>query len=440
MLGAKRGPELPAQQADHLRHRHRPHPARRHPHRVLHGCPRRQGTRDPQGAPSGLRSRRNAGCRAATACCWLGILRPGARLVRQMNRRSSRVHPRDTGSLPTASSSVQVGSIGIRRRRVRAPDAAASAPHLREEQYVFDTSHPRGNWPGVPAHRKAVARRHHGPGRRADRGGVRIEHAERQQEEHDHHDARSTRTARPTTTTAPTIHHDDRRQAPRRRPPSRTPPRRRRPRPPRRPRRPRRPPPRRPAPAASNALGGANDFNTPAAALTGAGSTFDQPLFARQFYDYNKVELQGDGQLRLGRLGNRRDRHSGRFGQLRRLRRARALRRPPAAAAPSCRCPSSSVGSPCLQRAAWATDVHITGTQIAQIYSGTITDWNTIDSGCTTGLAIEPVYRADSSGTSNAFTHYLHSVDPTDWPVEPRRQAAHLPQGRGWERQRRRGR
>ena len=42
-------------------------------------------------------------------------------------------------------------------------------------------------------------------------------------------------------------------------------------------------------PSANNALGGANDFNTPAASLTGAGSTFDQPLFARQFYDYNKA-------------------------------------------------------------------------------------------------------------------------------------------------------
>lgn len=43
-------------------------------------------------------------------------------------------------------------------------------------------------------------------------------------------------------------------------------------------------------PAASNAIGGSADFNTPAAALTGAGSTFDQPLFARQFYDFNKSD------------------------------------------------------------------------------------------------------------------------------------------------------
>ena len=90
---------------------------------------------------------------------------------------------------------------------------------------------------------------------------------------------------------------------------------------------------------------------------------------------------------------------------------------------------------PCLGK-----NVHLTGTQIAQIYSGKITDWNTINSGCPTGSAIEPVYRADSSGTSNAFTHYLHRGGRGGLARRPRRQAARLPQGRGWERQRRRGR
>jgi phosphate transport system substrate-binding protein len=73
--------------------------------------------------------------------------------------------------------------------------------------------------------------------------------------------------------------------------------------------------------------------------------------------------------------------------------------------------------------------VHITGTQIAQIYKGTITDWGSIP-GCTSG-PIEPVYRADSSGTTNAFTHYLNSVDPTDWPSSLVGKQPTFPKGEG---------
>ena len=48
-FGAKRSLSF-LNQADHLRHRHRPHPPRRPPHRDLHGRPRRQGARRAQGA------------------------------------------------------------------------------------------------------------------------------------------------------------------------------------------------------------------------------------------------------------------------------------------------------------------------------------------------------------------------------------------------------
>ena len=44
--------EFRAQQADHVRHRHRPDTPRRHPHRGLHGRTRRQGARHPHGAPA----------------------------------------------------------------------------------------------------------------------------------------------------------------------------------------------------------------------------------------------------------------------------------------------------------------------------------------------------------------------------------------------------
>ena len=161
----------------------------------------------------------------------------------------------------------------------------------------------------------------------------------------------------------------------------------------------------------ANALGGANDFNTPAAALTGAGSTFDQPLFARQFFDYNKSNSKvtvnyasvGSGAGETDILAG-----SVNFG---------------ASDVPE---PGSTTGSGgailqvpvvlggiAIVTQSCPKGTHITGTQITQIYKGTITDWGSIP-GCTAG-PIEPVYRADSSGTSNAFTNYLHSVDPTDW-------------------------
>ena len=185
------------------------------------------------------------------------------------------------------------------------------------------------------------------------------------------------------------------------------------------------------APTANNALGGANDFNTPAASLTGAGSTFDQPLFARQFYDFNKSDSKvsvnyasvGSGTGETDILAG-----SVNFG---------------ASDVPE---PAGTTGSggailqvpvvlggiamaynePCLGK-----NVHLTGTQIAQIYAGKITDWNTIDSSCPTGSAIEPVYRADSSGTSNAFTHYLTSVDAADWPASLDGKQPAFPKGEG---------
>ncbi len=181
------------------------------------------------------------------------------------------------------------------------------------------------------------------------------------------------------------------------------------------------------APAGNNALGGANDFVTPAAALTGAGSTFDQPLFARQFYDYNKSNSKvtvnyasvgsgaGETQILAGSVN---------FG---------------ASDVPE---PSTTTGSGgallqvpvvlggiAIVTKSCPNGFHITGTQIAQIYKGTITDWSAIP-GCTAG-PIEPVYRADSSGTSNAFTNYLHSVDPTDWPSSLVGKQPTFPKGEG---------
>jgi phosphate transport system substrate-binding protein len=165
--------------------------------------------------------------------------------------------------------------------------------------------------------------------------------------------------------------------------------------------------------------------------LTGAGSTFDQPLFARQFYDFNhddsKVSVNyasvgsgtGESDILAGTVN---------FG---------------ASDVPE---PSTTTGSggailqipvvlggiaiaynePCL-----GNHVQITGTQIAQIYSGKITDWHTISSNCPSGSNIETVHRADSSGTTNAFTHYLTSVDASDWPSSLDGKQPTFPNGEG---------
>jgi phosphate transport system substrate-binding protein len=181
------------------------------------------------------------------------------------------------------------------------------------------------------------------------------------------------------------------------------------------------------AAGANNALGGSNDFNTPAAALTGAGSTFDQPLFARQFFDFNKSDSKvtvnyasvgsgtGESDILAGSVN---------FG---------------ASDVPE---PSTTTGTGgailqvpvvlggiAIVTKSCPQGVHITGTQITQIYTGAITNWSSI-SGCTAG-PIEPVFRADSSGTSNAFTNYLHSVDPTDWPSSLVGKQPTFPKGEG---------
>ncbi len=186
----------------------------------------------------------------------------------------------------------------------------------------------------------------------------------------------------------------------------------------------------------NNALGGANDFNTPAAALTGAGSTFDQPLFARQFYDYNKSNSKvtvnyasvgsgaGESDILAGSVN---------FG---------------ASDVPE---PSTTTGSGgailqvpvvlggiAIVTKSCPAGFHITGTQIAQIYTGTITDWSSIS-----GLHRRPD-RAGLPGRLERHVQRLHQLPPRGRPdglaLEPRRQAAHLPQGRGWQRERRRGR
>jgi ABC-type phosphate transport system substrate-binding protein len=65
------------------------------------------------------------------------------------------------------------------------------------------------------------------------------------------------------------------------------------------------------------------------------------------------------------------------------------------------------------------TGVHITGAQLSGIYSGSITDWNTITSACPVGTTIKAGVRGVSSGTTATFKSYLFKSDPATWTNFP---------------------
>lgn len=70
------------------------------------------------------------------------------------------------------------------------------------------------------------------------------------------------------------------------------------------------------------------------------------------------------------------------------------------------------------------TTLNLDAATIAQIFRGEVTTWN--DDAITAAnpdvelpdLAITPVHRADSSGTTENFTDYLHAAAPDAWPDE----------------------
>ena len=191
-----------------------------------------------------------------------------------------------------------------------------------------------------------------------------------------------------------------------------------------------------PAPAptttvpASSTPGGSLSANTttPAASLTAAGSTFDQPLFSRQFYYYNQANhvvtvnyaAVGSGAGEADILAN-----TVNFG---------------ASDVPE---PAGTTGSGgailqvpvvlggigiAYNLAGQPSGLHLTGAQIAQIYAGKFTNWSQVGG---PNAPIITVHRSDSSGTSNAFTSYLNSVDPADWPASLVGKSPSWPSGNG---------
>ena len=159
------------------------------------------------------------------------------------------------------------------------------------------------------------------------------------------------------------------------------------------------------------------DTQDAAASLTGAGSTFDQPLFSRAFYTYSQANSKVSvSYASVGSGTGISDIQSQTvdFG---------------ASDVPLS--PASGNGGAILEipvalgGEAIAYNVpgvhqglHLTGTVLSNIYLGNITKWN--DSAITSlnpgvnlpNQTIETVHRSDGSGTSYIFTDYLNHVNP----------------------------
>ncbi|MHB8681552.1 MAG: phosphate ABC transporter substrate-binding protein PstS [Acidimicrobiales bacterium] len=160
------------------------------------------------------------------------------------------------------------------------------------------------------------------------------------------------------------------------------------------------------------------DTQAASASLTGAGSTFDQPLFSRAFYSYNQANHSvsvsyaavGSGTgisdiqsqtVDFGATDVPLSPPSGQGGNL--------LEIPVAlgGVAVAYNVPGVAQG------------LKLTGQTLVNIYLGKVTNWN--DQAIASqnpgvnlpNQAIVTVHRADSSGTSYIFTDYLNHVDPS---------------------------
>ncbi len=172
-----------------------------------------------------------------------------------------------------------------------------------------------------------------------------------------------------------------------------------------------------PTTSCATTLTQACDTKDASASLTGAGSTFDQPLFSRAFYAYSQANSKvtvayaavgsGTGESDI-------ESQTVNFG---------------ASDVPLT--PASGNGGAILEIPVALGGVaiaynlpgvnqglHLTGTVLSNIYLGNITTWNnsaiqSLNPGVSLpNQTIETVHRSDSSGTSYIFTDYLNTVNP----------------------------
>ena len=168
------------------------------------------------------------------------------------------------------------------------------------------------------------------------------------------------------------------------------------------------------------------DLNAPSAALTGAGSTFDQPYFTAAFYEYN--QLVPGVTVTYASVGS-----GGGIEQFQANTVNFGASDVPMAASdlakdtggPALQIPTALGGEAISYNLTGVSGgLKMTGTVLAQIYLGQITKWNdpaitALNPGVTLpDEAITVVHRSDGSGTTYIFTDYLSTIDPA-WASGP---------------------
>ncbi len=160
--------------------------------------------------------------------------------------------------------------------------------------------------------------------------------------------------------------------------------------------------------------------------LTGAGSTFDNPLFSQMFAPSNYPATKCGTNVNYQSVGsgagiNQLLNHTVDFGATDSPMTDALLAK--STSGPIIHVPvtlGAEAISYNLTSVPGTTNLKFTGTVIAQIYMGKITSWDdpaikTINPGVTLPhQTITVVHRSDGSGTTSIFTHYLSAIS-TDW-------------------------
>ena len=174
--------------------------------------------------------------------------------------------------------------------------------------------------------------------------------------------------------------------------------------------------------ASSAAASAAAPPKLPGVHLTGAGSTFDQPLFTKVFDDFNKatgaqVDYSGVGS---GAGIQQLTQKTVDFGASDAIMTADQENAAKAAAGPALHIPVTIGAVAVGYNLKGVANVKLDGETLSGIYLGAIKSWNdpkivALNTGATMpNTPIAVVYRSDGSGTSYIYTNYLAAVS-TDW-------------------------
>ncbi|WP_069801572.1 phosphate ABC transporter substrate-binding protein PstS [Thermogemmatispora onikobensis] len=155
--------------------------------------------------------------------------------------------------------------------------------------------------------------------------------------------------------------------------------------------------------------------------LTGAGSTFDNPLFSKMFQEYPKVKCGINVNYQAVGSGagiNNLLQHIVDFGATDAPMTTDQLNK--STSGPILHIPITIGAVAISYNLSGVSQLKLTGPILAAIYEGKITSWDdpqikAINSGVNLPHKnITVVHRSDGSGTTSIFTHYLSAISP-DW-------------------------